>query len=108
MTLLREQAIEIIETVLATQYGAHSISFRDVMVKNNQVSVTVIGASKEQHPAIEVALLDMLQTSGATAVYCRFRDGAAPAGSPPEKTIEAGNEARQPIQGHAAIWRVHC
>lgn len=102
MTLLREQAIEIIETVLTTQYSAHSISFRDVMVRNNQVSVTVIGAAKEQHPVIETALFDMLQTSGATAVYCRFRDGAAPAGSAPEQTVNTEQNASQPVQGHAA------
>lgn len=107
MTLSREQAIETIESVLATQYSAHLLSFRDVMVKNNQVSVTVLGAAKEHQPSIETALFDTLQAQGASAVYCRFRDQVAPAGSSaaseqPNSDASAAKADQAKVQGHGA------
>lgn len=106
MSLSREQAIEIVESVLATQYSASSLSFRDVMVKNNQVSVTILGASEEQQHAIEAALLEMLKASGAVALYCRFREGSMPSGAdanPPKKEVKPKAAAsNQNIEGHGA------
>lgn len=76
MSLTRENAIDVIEQVLAAQYGADKLSYRDVMVKKEQVSVTIVGAAKEQYAAVEASLLESLKECGATAVYCRFKDKA--------------------------------
>lgn len=104
MSLSREQAIEIIESVLATQYSAFSLGFRDVMVKNNQVSVTVLGASQEQQHAIEATLFEMLKASGAAALYCRFRGGDTPSGSNETSSVKEDKPkaSNNHVKGHAA------
>ncbi|GBG11013.1 putative ATP-binding protein, partial [Paenibacillus agaridevorans] len=86
--LTREQAIEAIERVMAEQYSAEGISFRDVMVRNRQVSLTVLEASAAQHSALEASLREALAPLGAETVHCRFRSAegapsAAPGGDAP-------------------------
>lgn len=107
MSITREEVIQTIEAVLASQYGAAQISFRDVMVRNNQVSVTILGAASEQQPAIEALLLDALKEAGAAALYCRFRDGGAAAvnSSPAKKqpsSGQTGQQEHQQVKGHGA------
>lgn len=107
MSITREEVIQTIEAVLASQYGAAQISFRDVMVRNNQVSVTILGAASEQQPAIETLLLDALKEAGAAALYCRFRDGGAAAvnSSPAQKQPSSGQTGQQEqkqVKGHGA------
>lgn len=107
MSITREEVIQTIEAVLASQYGAAQISFRDVMVRNNQVSVTILGAASEQQPAIEALLLDALKEAGAAALYCRFRDGGAAAVNPspaPKQpsSVQTGQQEQQQIKGHGA------
>lgn len=107
MSITREEVIQTIEAVLASQYGAAQISFRDVMVRNNQVSVTILGAASEQQPAIEALLLDALKEAGAAALYCRFRDGGAAAvnPSPAQKqpsSGQTGQKEQQQVKGHGA------
>lgn len=102
MALLREQAIDIISSVLATQYGSDQISFRDVMVKNNQVSVTILGARTEQQPAIEAGLLEALKENGAQAAYFRFRDAQNTASQAEQASSTGASGQSQAIQGHGA------
>lgn len=108
MSITREQAIQLIETVLSSQYGASSISFRDVMVRNNQVSVTILGAVQEQQPDIETNLYNTLKEAGATALYCRFRDGGVAAGSSSNQAESSnGSNAKEQtkseqVKGHGA------
>lgn len=103
MAITREQAIQTIESILASQYGANQISFRDVMVRNDQVSVTVLGATEEQQAAIEAVLLETLKEAGATALYCRFRnEGVAASPAAKEQAGGQSQAAEQKIEGHGA------
>lgn len=112
--LTREQAIEAVESVTA-QYTAEPISFRDVMVRDRQVSLTVLGVSAAAQPALEASLREALARLGAETVHCRFRAEAAPAAgagaaTPPAAAAapaaasagagKAGGPA--PVQGHGA------
>lgn len=107
--LTREAAIEAIEGAMAGGYTAEGISFRDVMIRNRQVSVTVLGASAAAQPALEAALRAALAPLGAETVHCRFRDEAAPAGgtsqTPPGGPAAQGASAAAgagPVEGHGA------
>ncbi|GKU76673.1 Mrp/NBP35 family ATP-binding protein [Paenibacillus sp. L3-i20] len=110
--LTREQALEAIEALMANQYSAEGISFRDVMVRNRQVSLTVLGASAAKQPALEASLREALAPLGAETVHCRFRDEGAPASAggaepaPAAKAAPAASSAGakndSPVQGHGA------
>lgn len=103
MAITRELAVSTIESILASQYGANQISFRDVMVRNDQVSVTILGAAQEQQSAIEAVLLDSLKEAGATALYCRFRDSGVAATAHQQQESGASKQQSQPkVQGHGA------
>ncbi|RCW41338.1 Mrp/NBP35 family ATP-binding protein [Paenibacillus prosopidis] len=113
--LTREQAIEAVESVTA-QYTAEPISFRDVMVRDRQVSLTVLGVSAAAQPALEASLREALARLGAETVHCRFRAEAAPAAgagaaTPPPAAAAAPAAASAgagkaggpaPVQGHGA------
>lgn len=99
--LTREQAIEAIESVMAEQYRAEGVSFRDVMVRDRQVSLTVLGAGAAAQPALEASLREALARLGAETVHCRFRAAeAAPAA--PAAAGKAAAGAGGPVQGHGA------
>jgi ATP-binding protein involved in chromosome partitioning len=101
MSLTREKAIEVIEQVLATQYGSDALSYRDVMVKKEQVSVTIVGAQTAQYSAIEATLLEQLKQWGATAVYCRFKEKIEASTS--TKKVEADKpKQNEPSHSHAS------
>lgn len=101
MSITREEVIPKIEELLATQYGAANLSFRDVMVRNDQVSVTILGAAKEQQPVIETLLFDELKQAGATAVYCRFRDGGVAAAADEQAQEQKGVQQQDSqVKGH--------
>jgi len=104
MELLREQAIEVISAFLATQNGSHNVSFRDVMVKNNQVSVTIIGALKEQQAIIETQLLELLKENGAHATYFRFREEQSSTAEAvqPASSVASEDGQSQAVKGHSA------
>ncbi|RIX47850.1 MRP family ATP-binding protein [Paenibacillus nanensis] len=98
--LTREQAVQAIETAMASGYSAEGISFRDVMVRNRQVSLTVLGASAERQPALEASLREALAPLGVETVHCRFRDEAAPPAGGAQAAPAGG--ASGPVQGHGA------
>ncbi|WP_168123605.1 Mrp/NBP35 family ATP-binding protein [Paenibacillus sp. HB172176] len=106
--LTREAAIEAIEQALmAGGYTAEGISFRDLMVRDRQVSLTVLEASAAAQPALEASLREALAPLGAETVHCRFRsaEGAPPAGgaqpAPAAKEAPAGASGG-PVKGHGA------
>ncbi|MGO4549001.1 Mrp/NBP35 family ATP-binding protein [Paenibacillus sp. 2TAB23] len=116
MTLTREQAIEAVESVTA-QYKADGIAIRDVMVRDRQVSMTVLWAGAASHPALEASLREALARLGAETVHFRFRAEAAPAAgagasTPPPAAAKAPAAASAggagkaggsaPIEGHGA------
>ncbi|MCA0758445.1 Mrp/NBP35 family ATP-binding protein [Paenibacillus sp. N4] len=111
--LTRDQAIEAVKSVTAA-YTAEPVSFRDVMVRDRQVSLTVLGASAAAQPALEASLREALARLGAETVHCRFRaaeaapaagaGGAAPppAAAAPAAGGKAAAGAKGPVQGHGA------
>jgi len=103
--LTREQAVEAIELVMA-QYSQEEIRFRDVMAREQQVSVTILGADKKQQTAIEAALRDALTALGAETIHCRFRDeGAGKEDSSTVSEKQQSSKAKKQegaVQGHGA------
>lgn len=116
MTLTREQVIDAVESVTA-QHKADEITIRDVMVRDRQVSMTVLGAGAASQPALEASLREALARLGAETVHCRFRAEAAPAAgagasTPPPAAAKAPAAASAggagkaggpaPVEGHGA------
>ncbi len=103
--LTRDEVISAIEQVMAS-YSADAISFRDVMVRDSQVSMTVLGASAEVQPALEDALRAALTPHGIETEHCRFRaEAASAADAPAAKAAPAARGAKQAassVQGHGA------
>jgi len=110
--LAREQVIEAVDSVTA-KYSAEKAVIRDVMVKDRQVSMTVLGVSAAAQPALEASLREALAPLGAETVHCRFRDEAAPvagaasqpaAAKAPAAASAGAGKARgpAPVQGHGA------
>lgn len=113
--LTREQVIEAVELVTAEQ-KADEITIRDVMVRDRQVSMTVLGVSAAAQPALEASLREALARLGAETVHFRFRAEAAPAAgagasTPPPAAAKAAAAASAgagkaggpaPVQGHGA------
>jgi ATP-binding protein involved in chromosome partitioning len=113
--LTREQVIEAVELVTAQQ-GADEITIRDVMVRDRQVSMTVLGIGAAAQPALEASLREALARLGAETVHFRFRAEAAPAAgagasTPPPAAAKAAAAASAgagkaggpaPVQGHGA------
>ncbi|REE68813.1 ATP-binding protein involved in chromosome partitioning [Paenibacillus taihuensis] len=109
--LTRENVIEAAESV-AAPYKAEGtqITFRDVVVKDRHVSMTVIGAAASAESALEAALREALTAAGAETVHCRFRSGeAAPqaAGSAGAAAAAGASAAGAaggagPVRGHGA------
>ena len=80
--ITREEALKVAESAAAPYNAEGTIVFRDVVVKDRDVSLTVIGAPAPAERALEAALRDALAAAGAETVHCRFRAGeAAPAGA---------------------------
>ncbi|RAP73265.1 P-loop NTPase [Paenibacillus montanisoli] len=122
--LTRVEALEAAEAA-AAPYNAEGsrITFRDVMVKDGQVSLTVLGAGAGAQHALEAALQAALAAAGAETVHCRFRAGeGAPAAQQPAAAQAAaggpgpGGAAKAapqqaagpgPVRGHGAGLEAH-
>ncbi|MUT68226.1 Mrp/NBP35 family ATP-binding protein [Paenibacillus sp. NEAU-GSW1] len=100
--ITREQALQAVESV--TSAAAYKeTQFRDVVVRDRQVSLTIIAAA-ETKPALEGALREALTSAGAEAVHLRFREPQA-AASDSAATPGNGGAAKPqsaPVQGHGA------
>lgn len=99
--LTREDAIQAVNAVTA-QYSAYHIAVRDVVVKDRQVSLTVLTSSDELKSSLEGALREALAQAGAETVHCRFRALEAPAAAAEQAAAPAGAEAAGPVKGHGA------
>lgn len=95
--LTREEIIRTAEQVVANVNGGAPVSFRDVVVKEKNVQLTVLGASEGTHQKLEESLQKALKELGAASVHCRFR--AAEAAASDEKSPQGQTE---PVRGHAA------
>lgn len=99
--LTREQVIDLVGSVTST-YSADGITIRDVMVKDRQVSLTVLGAGADIQPALEASLREALAREGVETVRCRFRSEPAPdaGSSKAEPAAKPASAGAAPVQGH--------
>ncbi|WP_270168039.1 Mrp/NBP35 family ATP-binding protein [Paenibacillus sp. SYP-B4298] len=110
--ITREQVMEALAPIIErgkAETGAKAFSIRDVVVKEQQVSLTALTASETIQQALQNALGEALGPLGIETVHARFRPlehpeapGAA-AGAEGESSSGAGG---QPI-GHAAGMEEH-
>ncbi|EFM11455.1 ATPase-like, ParA/MinD [Paenibacillus curdlanolyticus YK9] len=93
----REQVIDIVR-VAADEAGfvGAAAQFRDVVVKDGQVSMTVLAEAGERQAALEEALRTALIGAGATSVHCRFR-------LPNEAASVATDKQETPVKGHGGL-----
>ncbi|GGG07350.1 Mrp/NBP35 family ATP-binding protein [Paenibacillus abyssi] len=69
----REQVMEAIGPVIRSKETADLVMIRDIMVKDRQLSMTVLLSSDEAKPSLEAALREALAPLGAENVHFRFR-----------------------------------
>ncbi|MFB9329487.1 Mrp/NBP35 family ATP-binding protein [Paenibacillus aurantiacus] len=102
--LTREDIIRTAEQVAANVTGGAPVGFRDVVVKENTVQLTVLDANEAVHLKLETDLQAALKELGATTVHCRFRSSEASASAPQGGVGDAknGQEQSEPVRGHAA------
>ncbi|SFJ89637.1 ATP-binding protein involved in chromosome partitioning [Paenibacillus sp. UNC496MF] len=110
--ITREEALKAAESAAAAYSAEGAIAFRDVVVKDRNVSMTVLGGAASAERALEAALRDALVAAGAETVHFRFRSGeAAPAGAqgaaPAAGAAGGASEAaptkgQGPVRGHGA------
>ncbi|XEC94588.1 Mrp/NBP35 family ATP-binding protein [Paenibacillus tarimensis] len=113
--ITREQVIEAVRPVIGPKEGtkdAEQIQVRDVVVKDRQISMTVLTADGEAKPPLEAALRAALEPLGAETVHFRFRavsghesEGAHGSGAP--AAAGGGAQGGQPVRGHGAGMESH-
>ncbi len=89
--ITREQAIEIISDTIE-KLESEEIGFRDVMVRDNQISITVLELAEEQKDALEKALYAAFAPHHITSIHCRYKTAG-------EKTGENANTSSQSASG---------
>ncbi|AZN38394.1 Mrp/NBP35 family ATP-binding protein [Paenibacillus albus] len=106
--LTREIVIEAADSVAAPyKTEGTQITFRDVVVKDRHVSMTVIGAAASAERALEASLREALAAAGAETVHCRFRASeaapqAASSASAGAASAAGTSAAAGPVRGHGA------
>ncbi|MBM7569369.1 P-loop NTPase [Paenibacillus sacheonensis] len=116
--ITREEALKAAESAAAAYKAEGTIAFRDVVVKDRNVSLTVMGAAPSAERALEAALREALAAAGAETVHCRFRAGeAATAGAQaaaPAAGVAGGAgqaapppKGPSPVRGHGAGLEAH-
>lgn len=102
--LTREQVIELVKSETSKYSADGAVSIRDVMVRDRQVSLTVLGAGADVQAALEASLREALAQEGFDNVHCRFRSEAAPAKEPAAGAAAAGaaKGGAAPVAGHGA------
>ena len=109
--LTRELVLEAIqpftEAGQAEDAPKQVVQIRDVMVKDSQVSMTVLTDSEESQPPLEAALRDALERIGAESAHLRFRSLTGQAATAAEQTANppGANSGQapaedQPVKGH--------
>ncbi|MFC4098366.1 Mrp/NBP35 family ATP-binding protein [Paenibacillus xanthanilyticus] len=110
--LTREDIMRTAEQVAANATGGAPIGIRDVVVKENNVQLTVLGASEETRQTLEASLQAALKELGAASVHFRFKGGDTAEGS---STASSGGASAassapgqtEPVRGHAAGMESH-
>jgi len=110
--LTREQALEAIGQAMGRIEGNTGAApqIRDVVVKDRQVSLTVLVAGGEPEAPLEAALKRALEAIGAETVHMRFRPLAEGAGAAQAQQNDAAPgkaAAGEPVRGHGAGLERH-
>jgi len=102
--LTREQVIDIVRKA-ADELGAagKAAQFRDVVVKESGVSMTVLISGADDQSPLEQALRGALASEGVPSVHLRFRTESGAAAQP--ETAAAGRKGAQgePVKGHGGL-----
>ncbi|UVI29782.1 Mrp/NBP35 family ATP-binding protein [Paenibacillus spongiae] len=107
--LTREDVLAAAEAIAAEYNSADSTAaFRDIVVKEGQVAMTVVGISEAAQPSFEAALRQALAERGVEKVHCRFRtsEGQTPAAGSTQQS-QGGAASGNPVQGHGAGLEEH-
>jgi len=118
--LTREDVVAAAESAAERFKRADTaIGFRDVVVKDRHVSMTVVGVKEGDQTALETALQEILAPRGVDTVHCRFRSIEAAAGvQQPADSPKAGQSSRSnpqaapgastgPVRGHGTGLESH-
>ncbi|MBD3922915.1 Mrp/NBP35 family ATP-binding protein [Paenibacillus sp. PR3] len=99
--LTREQVIEIVRTAVegAGEVG-QSVQFRDVVSKDNSVSMTVLTAKQEDQAPIETIVREALKQAEIESVHLRFR--VLPTEAPAASAQPNGGQGA-PVKGHGGL-----
>ena len=108
--LTREQVVEAVGRLKGSSgesAGADGVQVRDVVVKDRQVSMTVLTPSGQQDARLEEALRAALMRLGAETVHLRFRPADGAQAAPGAATAAGGGSAAAPnagapVRGHGA------
>ncbi|MBB3114323.1 ATP-binding protein involved in chromosome partitioning [Paenibacillus phyllosphaerae] len=96
--LTREDILTAAESVAASLARAQDvITFRDIVVKDRQVQLTVLGAREEWQAPFENTLRSVLQEAGIETLHVRFRSADATSTS-----ANSTQPTEEPVRGHAA------
>lgn len=99
--LTRDQVIEIVrKAVDSTGTAGQSVQFRDVVWKDNSISMTVLTVKQEDHPPIESVVRDALKQEGIESVHLRFR--LLPTETP-AASEQPNNAQGAPVKGHGGL-----
>mgnify|MGYP001306830334 FL=1 len=99
--LTREQVIEIVRTAVegAGEMGK-SVQFRDVVCKDNSVSMTVLTAKQEDQAPIEAIVREALKQAEVESVHLRLRVLPEEAAS---ASAQSNGGQGAPVKGHGGL-----
>ncbi|PWV94366.1 ATP-binding protein involved in chromosome partitioning [Paenibacillus cellulosilyticus] len=101
--LTRDEVIEIVrKAVDGAGATGQAVQFRDVVWKDNNLSMTVLTAKPEDQTPVEAVVRDALKVAGIESVHLRFRE------LPPEvpaASAQSNGEQGQgaPVKGHGGL-----
>lgn len=99
--LTREQVIEIVrQAVDGAGEAGQSVQFRDVVWKDNSVSMTVLTAKQEDHAPIEGIVREALKKAEVESVHLRFRVLPTEA---PAASAQPNEGQGAPVKGHGGL-----
>jgi len=106
--LTRGEVLEVIRPITDSREG--KVAVRDVMVRDGQVSMTVLTPDGQPDGPFEEALREALVRAGAETVHCRFRpldeQGAQRQAPAAASGAAAGGQAGA-VRGHGAGMEAH-
>ncbi|GMK41069.1 iron-sulfur cluster carrier protein [Paenibacillus sp. CCS19] len=99
--LTRDQVIEIVRSAVdGAGEAGQSVQFRDVVWKDNNVSLTVLTAKQEDQAPIESIIREALKQAEIESVHLRFR--VLPQEAPAAASQPSGGQGA-PIKGHGGL-----